>query len=69
VSDPAIQLYCTNAHPIARGADWCGECGEPPARPRATRRCRWCGGDCTYWGNDVCPLGPRQIPRTTAEEK
>jgi hypothetical protein len=187
MSDPAIQLYCTNAHPMMRGADWCGECGEPPAKPRAPTdsagrpitvgdvvrwrghlytirsfgpstgrvgtlsiafeellhveeipdeigvdlvekaadkrerldraferleadpehaqriaevfdedgkprglrlheieqalgeelapaaasptRCRWCGGDCPRWGNDVCPFRPRQIPRTTTEEK
>lgn len=186
MSDPSVQLYCTNAHPMARGADWCSECGEPPAKPRAPAdsagrpiavgdvvrwrghlytirsfgpsagrvgtlsivfeellhveeipdeigvdlvekasdrrarldrafarveadpehakriaerfyedgrprgmrlpeieaalaedeasisapgRCRWCGGDCPRWGNDVCPFRPHQIPRTTTEEK
>jgi hypothetical protein len=32
MSNPAIQLFCSNGHPMDRGADWCGACGEAPAR-------------------------------------
>jgi hypothetical protein len=32
MSNPAIQLFCANAHPMDRGADWCGACGEAPAK-------------------------------------
>jgi len=31
------------------------------AAPRTM--CPWCGDDCPRWGNDTCPLRPRQIPR------
>ena len=32
------------------------------AAPRT--RCSWCGDDCPRWGSDVCPMRPRQIPRS-----
>lgn len=32
MSNPAIQQRCTNNHPMDRGADWCGACGEPPTK-------------------------------------
>ena len=32
MSDPAIQLFCNNSHPMDRGADWCSTCGEPPVK-------------------------------------
>lgn len=32
MSDPSIQLHCRDGHALAPGADWCQECGEPPAR-------------------------------------
>ena len=132
MSDPSIQLRCANDHVMARGSDWCGTCGEPPAKASHARDrdgrpigigdrvswrgqiftikavsvigslgfeeplrredfdslrqlpnardvtrvsaasrniCRWCGDDCPRWGNDVCPLRPRQIPRGAAEAK
>lgn len=31
------------------------------AAPR--KMCRWCGDDCPQWGNDTCPMRPRQLPR------
>ena len=31
--------------------------------------CRWCGGNCPRFGNDTCPLRPRQIPRTPRPKK
>lgn len=54
MSDPSVQWLCVNDHPMARGADWCGTCGEPPARPIRARdreghligvgdRVSWCG--------------------------
>ena len=36
MSNPAVQLYCRNAHAMTRGADWCQDCGEPPAKLRPT---------------------------------
>jgi len=32
-------------------------------------RCPWCGDNCPRWGNDVCPMRPRQLLREDAEEK
>lgn len=32
MSDPSTQLHCRGGHALAPGADWCQECGEPPAR-------------------------------------
>lgn len=29
------------------------------AAPRT--RCPWCGDNCPRWGNDVCPMRPRQL--------
>jgi len=66
MSDPSVQLYCESGHPMARGADWCGECGQSAAQP-ASARCRWCGGDCLRWGEETCPFRPRQIPRDAKE--
>jgi hypothetical protein len=33
MSNPALQLRCTNNHPMDRGADWCSTCGEPRKKP------------------------------------
>ena len=73
MSDPRVQLFCNNRHPMPRGADWCDQCGHPPAKsdlsavaPRMI--CPWCGDDCPRWGADTCPFRPRQLPRN-AEEK
>lgn len=30
MSNPSVQLNCSNNHPMDRGADWCSTCGEPP---------------------------------------
>ena len=35
MSNPALQLYCRNGHAMARGVDWCQDCGEPPAKTSA----------------------------------
>ena len=32
MSNPAIQMFCNNQHPMERGADWCSSCGEAPVR-------------------------------------
>lgn len=32
MSDPSIQLFCDNRHPMPRGADWCDQCGLPPSK-------------------------------------
>ena len=32
-------------------------------------RCPWCGDVCPRWGNDTCPLRPRQIPRPREDGK
>ena len=37
MSNPAIQLFCSNGHPMDRGADWCSACGEAPARTSPRR--------------------------------
>ena len=37
------------------------------AAPRT--RCPWCGEDCPRWGNDVCPMRPRQLLRPSPLEK
>ena len=134
MSDPTVQRFCGNGHSMHRGADWCSECGLPPAEdrtgvptrapmdstgrpiyvgdrvswrgeiytirgfgeavgrcgtraiefeeplhveeeipdeigvdlvdpPTRARRCRWCGDGCPSWGEDTCPLRPRQLPR------
>jgi hypothetical protein len=67
MNDPRLQLHCANGHAIASGADWCSECGEPPAAKPVSKRCRWCGGDCLRWGEETCPFRPRQIPRDAKE--
>jgi len=36
VSNPALQLFCRDGHAMARGADWCQECGEPPIKAGPT---------------------------------
>lgn len=36
MSNPSIQLCCRNGHAMARGADWCQDCGEPPAKAAST---------------------------------
>ena len=35
------------------------------ATPRT--RCPWCGDNCPHWGNDTCPMRPRQMPRSETE--
>lgn len=32
MSNPAIQMFCANNHPMDRGADWCSSCGLPPTK-------------------------------------
>ena len=34
MSNPSVQIRCRRNHPMAPGADWCHECGEPPSNPR-----------------------------------
>jgi hypothetical protein len=54
VSNPAIQMFCNNFHPMDRGADWCSSCGEPSAKTPPDRACDSAGrsitvGDTVLW--------------------
>jgi hypothetical protein len=48
-------LHVSNAVPDEIGVDL--------VEPTSSTKCRWCGEDCPRWGEDVCPLRPRQLPR------